>query len=99
MAMKYGRLEDGEHDDRRHYQVKFSNQDKKSDVVNFGEFIASTVSRELLGAQDAELIPKVYLVHKDGVKPEILVASRYLDNTIGTIDQFAKKIAACRFRW
>jgi hypothetical protein len=88
-AMKYGPLEDGEPDDRRRYQVKFSN--KRGDVVNFGELIASRVSREILGPQDAELIPKVYLVHKDGDLQEVLVASRYLNNTVGTIDQYATK--------
>jgi hypothetical protein len=99
-AIKYGRLEDGEPDDRRRYQVKNSETKapttlrnilkNSDDVVNFGEFIASRVSRAIVGTQDAELIPKVYLVHKDSKDPEILVASRYLNNTVGTIDQYAK---------
>lgn len=85
------------------YQLKPSIKDAKFfrnlkaggvDRENYGEVIASTVSRALTGSDKEgaiELVPKVVLVY-DEDKKRTLVASKYLDNVEGgTIDDYAKK--------
>ena len=85
------------------YQLKSSILDAKfvrrfkakgTDRENFGEFIASTVSRAVTGADSegaTELVPKVSLVYNPEQK-KILVASKYLKDVVdGTLDDYAKK--------
>ena len=62
------------------------------DRENFGEVIAATVSRALTGSDiegATELVPQVSLVYNQE-NGRTLIASRYLENVEGTIDDFAK---------
>ncbi|MCC8417280.1 MAG: hypothetical protein LN588_01915 [Rickettsia endosymbiont of Bryobia graminum] len=82
------------------YQLKPSIQDapivrrKKAgsmDRENFGEFIAAAISKAVAGQdQDVELVPEVSLVY-DKSRKKVLVASKYLQNVKGTLDDFAEK--------
>ncbi|XVN42302.1 MAG: hypothetical protein RCG15_06610 [Candidatus Rickettsia vulgarisii] len=82
------------------YQLKPSIQDAKfirrtkaggTDRENFGELIAATISKNIVEQnQDVELVPEVSLVYDKDHK-KVLVASKYLQNVQGTLDDFAKK--------
>ncbi len=72
---------------------------KSTDRENFGEVLASGFARALMSADDKEKVPEVSLVldKTDGIdKPtRILVASKYLKNVKGTLNEYAKQ---CRFK-
>ncbi|MCC8398411.1 MAG: hypothetical protein LN569_03845 [Rickettsia endosymbiont of Labidopullus appendiculatus] len=82
------------------YQLKPSIKDAEiirhakasgTDRENFGELIAATISRSIIGEdQNLELVPEVSLVYNKDRK-KVLVASKYLQNVQGTLDDFAKK--------
>lgn len=61
-----------------------------TDRENYGEVIAAEISR-ILTDSDIEVIPKVYLVY-DKDCGQTLIASRYLNNVVGTLDDFARKM-------
>lgn len=62
-----------------------------ADIENFGEVIAAAVSRAII-VRDAEveLVPEVSVVYKKK-RGRVLVASRYLQNVEGTLDEYAEK--------
>lgn len=82
------------------YQLKPSIQDASfirrtkaggTDRENFGELIAATISKSIVGQyQDIELVPEISLVY-DEERKKILIASLYLSNVVGTLDSFAKE--------
>lgn len=81
------------------YQLKSSIKNAKwsrrvkargTDRENFGEVIASCIGREVLPATDGvDLVPEVSMVH-DTRNNTASVASKYLDNVQGTLDDFAQ---------
>ena len=89
--------------DSQDYQLKPSIKDNKflrrakardTDRENFGEFLSSAVGKSLIPNSDGfEFTPEVSLVY-DRKKKQCLVASRYLKNVQGTLDDYAKKHGA-----
>lgn len=60
--------------------------DGGKDHENFGEFIASQIGRHVLGSA----VPEVFLV-PDKEKNRVMVASKYLNGALGTLDEYAEK--------